>query len=221
MEQRIVIFGAGGSGRETLQVVRDINALRPSWSFAGFVVDSGFESVAEAAGLQVAGNIDWLAAHPDVQVVVAVGASAPRRQVVRRIRQRCGNPFAVLIHPRAWVGDNVQVGAGSVICAGAMLTTDIRLGEHVHVNIGSTISHDAVLGDFVTLNTGVHLAGNVRLHDGAEAHTGCVVIPRCAVGAWSIIGAGAVVTADVIENCTVVGAPARVVRQRPDGWHEA
>jgi sugar O-acyltransferase (sialic acid O-acetyltransferase NeuD family) len=221
MEQRIAIFGAGGMGREVLQVIRDINALRPTWSCAGFVVDSGFKGEATVAGLPVAGGIEWLAANPGVHVVVAVGASAPRRQVTERIRNQCANPFAVLIHPRAWIGENVQVGAGSVICAGALLTTDITIGEHVHVNIGSSISHDTVLGDFVTLNAGVRLAGNVHLHEGAEAGTGSIVIPRCAVGRWSILGAGAVVTGPVLENCTVAGVPARVIKERPEGWHLA
>lgn len=221
MEKRIVIFGAGGAGREVLQVIRDINAVRPTWSCEGFIVDSEFQGVPSAGGLPVLGNIDWLAANPDAHVVVAVGASAARWRVVQRIRERCTNPFPVLIHPRAWLGTNIQVGDGSVICAGAMLTTDIQVGEHVHVNIASSIAHDAVLGDFATLYAGVHVTGNVHLHDGVEAGTGSVVIPRCVVGHWAIIGAGAVVTGEVTENCTVVGAPARAVKQRPEGWQRA
>jgi sugar O-acyltransferase (sialic acid O-acetyltransferase NeuD family) len=221
MEKRIVIFGAGGAGREVLQVIRDINAVLPTWKCEGFIVDSEFQGAPSAGGLPVLGNIDWLAANPDVHVVVAVGASAARWRVVQRIRDRCTNPFPVLIHPRAWIGTNVLLGDGSVICAGAMLTTDIRVGEHVHVNIGSSIAHDAELGDFATLYAGVRLTGNVHLHDGVEAGTGSVVIPRCEVGRWSIIGAGAVVTGRVGENCTVVGVPARVVKQRPEGWYQA
>jgi acetyltransferase-like isoleucine patch superfamily enzyme len=41
------------------------------------------------------------------------------------------------------------------------------------------------------------------------------------VGRWSILGAGAVVTRPVPENCTAVGVPARVIKQRPEGWHLA
>jgi sugar O-acyltransferase (sialic acid O-acetyltransferase NeuD family) len=221
MEKRIVIFGAGGAGGEVLQVIRDINAVRPTWACEGFIVDSEYQDVPTASGLPVLGNIDWLASNPDVHVVVAVGASAARWRVVQRIRERCTNPFPVLIHPRAWTGANIRVGDGSVICAGAMLTTDIRVGEHVHVNIGSSIAHDAVLGDFATLYAGVHVTGHVHLDDGVEAGTGSVLIPHCVVGHWSIIGAGTVVTGPVGQNCTVVGAPARVVKQRPEGWHLA
>jgi acetyltransferase-like isoleucine patch superfamily enzyme len=71
------------------------------------------------------------------------------------------------------------------------------------------------------LYAGVHVTGHVHLDDGVEAGTGSVLIPHCVVGHWSIIGAGTVVTGQVGENCTVVGAPARVVKQRPEGWHRA
>jgi acetyltransferase-like isoleucine patch superfamily enzyme len=36
-----------------------------------------------------------------------------------------------------------------------------------------------------------------------------VVLPRITVGAWSTVGAGAVVTCDVPAGVTVAGVPAR------------
>ncbi|MFL6675687.1 MAG: acetyltransferase [Massilia sp.] len=219
-EHRIAVFGAGGFGREVLQLIRDINAVRATWSCVGFIVDSAYESQASVAGLPVLGGIEWLSANPDVHVVVAVGSSAARWRICRRIRDQCSNPFAVLIHPRAWMGENVQVGKGSVICAGALITTDITIGEHVQVHVGSAIGHDAVLGDFVTLNPRVTVSGNVHLRDGTEAGAASTIIPGCELGPWAILGAGAVVTKAVKQNCTVVGVPARIIKERPDGWHQ-
>ena len=218
MEKRIAIFGAGGFGREVLQLIRDINECQPLWSCAGFIVDSGFESQSMVSGLPILGNATWLEANPDVYVVVAVGSSAVRRRITSQIKTQCKNSFAVLVHPRAWVGKNVEIGAGSVICAGSLITTDIKISEHVHVNIGSTIGHDALLGDFVTLNPSVNVSGNVVLNEGVEAGTGSIIIPGCTVGEWSVIGAGSVVTKSLKANCTAVGAPARIVKERPGGW---
>jgi sugar O-acyltransferase (sialic acid O-acetyltransferase NeuD family) len=218
MKQDLVIFGAGGFGREVLQVVRDLNAVAPVWNCLGFLADAAPDAVEAVAGLPVLGGIEWLRAHPEVQVVIAVGSSAARWKIAQRIVATCGNRFAVLVHPRAWVGERVEIGPGSVVCAGALLTTDIRLGRHVHVNIGSTIGHDAVLDDFATLNPSVNVSGNVRIMTGGEIGTGSVVIPRCTVGAWAIVGAGAVVTSTLAANVTAVGAPARVIKERADGW---
>ena len=220
MLKPIAIFGAGGFGREVLQLIKDINEPLPVWSCVGFIVDRGFEDKSSVHGLPILGGTDWLAENSNVHIIVAVGSSSARWRIVDQIRSQCKNSFAVLVHPRAWVGRNVELGVGSVICAGAMITTDIKISQHVHVNIGSTIGHDATLGNFVTLNPGVNISGNVTLHDGVEIGTGSVVIPGCSVGPWSIIGAGAVVTRSITENCTAVGNPARVIKGRVDGWQK-
>lgn len=223
MTQPIVIAGAGGHGREVLQLIRDINAAHPEpvWDCLGFLVDAAYLAQAPSGvgGLPVLGDLSWLAAHPQVRVAVAIGAPAARRQMVERIRAQGVNAFPVLVHPRAWIGVNVRLGEGTLVCAGAMLTVDIEVGAHVHLNVASTLAHDDVLEDFVTLSPGVHVAGNVVLKEGAELGTGCNVIPRCMVGAWSVLGAGAVVTRSIEPDCTAVGSPARVVKRRAPNWH--
>jgi sugar O-acyltransferase (sialic acid O-acetyltransferase NeuD family) len=225
MTRPLVIFGAGGHGREVLQLVRDINAAgpQPAWDCLGFLVDGTFLARAPATvgGLPVLGDPAWLAAHPEVSVALAIGAPAARRLAARRIRALGSNPFPVLVHPRAWIGANVTLGEGTLVCAGAMLTVDITVGAHVHLNVASTLAHDDLLEDFVTLSPGVHVAGNVVLEEGAELGVGCAVIPRCTVGAWSVLGAGAVVTGAIEADCTAVGAPARAVKRRAPGWHES
>lgn len=220
MVQRIVIYGAGGFGREVLQLIRDINAKCATWSCVGFIVDKGFDGPTLVGGLPILGDCEWLEANPDVHVVVAVGSSAVRSRIVERVASRCRNSFAVLVHPNAVVGENVQIGAGTVVCAGVVITTDVAIAEHVHVNIGGMIGHDAVLGKFVTLNPSVNVSGNVVLHEGTEVGTGSVIIPGCVVGPWSIIGAGSVVTKPIKADCTVVGVPARVIKERLPGWQK-
>ena len=218
MEKRIVIFGAGGFGREVLQIIRDINKVRPVWSFDGFIIDSEYIDNSRVQGLPIIGNMDWLEANPDVCVVIAVGSSAARWRITKRVQKRCKNSFAILVHPLAWIGQNVQIGEGSIICAGTLITTDINISKHVQVNIGSTIGHDTMVSDFVTLNPSVNLSGNVTLNRGVEIGTGGVIIPGCSVGEWSIIGAGSVVTKSIRENCTAVGIPARIIKERNSGW---
>ena len=219
MSRPLVIYGAGGFGREVLQVVRDINAVHPlTWDPVGFAVDEQFVSASLVQGLPIVGSLDWLARNPHVEVVIAIGAPAARRRLARLIAQEAGNAFATLVHPRAWLGQNVRIGQGSVVCAGALVTTDISIATHVHVNIGSTIGHDSVIGDFVTLNPSVNVSGNVHLAEGVEVGTGSVLLPKLSVGEWAIVGAGAVVTKDVPADVTAVGAPARVIKTRCHGW---
>jgi len=101
------------------------------------------------------------------------------------------------------------------------MTTDIHIGEHVHINIGCTIGHDAVLSGFVTLNPSVNVSGNVEVSEGVEVGTRSVLIPHACVGEWSIVGAGSVVTKSLPANVTAVGTPAKVIKSRDVGWQHA
>lgn len=49
--------------------------------------------------------------------------------------------------------------------------------------------------------------------DNVRVATGAIVIGDITIGNKVVIGAGAVVVKDVPDNCTVVGNPARVVKQ--------
>lgn len=222
MAQSIAIFGAGGFGREVLQIILDINLQNPDkpvWKPEGFLVDSEYVG-SDVHGLPLLNAWEWLRANPATQVVVAVGSPVNRRRIVVKLKGASHENFATLVHPRAWVGRDVNLGAGSVVCAGCLVTTDIRLGEHVHVNIGATIGHDALLDDYVTLNPSVNVSGNVHIGEGCEIGTGSVLIPQLDVGQWSIAGAASVITKSVPANVTVVGGPAKIIKERRPGWHE-
>jgi len=215
----IVIFGAGGMGREVRQMIERINVQERGGRCLGFLVDEGFSVPSRIDGLPVVIGLEGLDAMPEAAVVVAVGDPAARRRIIQRLQARFRNPFASLVDPRATCGDRTTVGPGSLVAAGAVITSNVAIGDHVIVNIGATVSHDVRLSSFVTLAPGVHIAGGVNIEEGAELGIGCSVIPRTTIGAWATVGAGAVVTSDVPPNATVVGIPARVVRTRPPGWH--
>lgn len=221
MSRQLVIFGAGGFGREVLQIVRDINRIEPgSWSVLGFVVDAEYQSTMRIHGLPILGGVDWLAKHPEVEVVIAIGAPAVRAHIAKRVSLEASNAFATLVHPRAWLGENVQLGPGSIICAGALLTTDIAIGSHVQVHIGATVGHDAALDEFVTVSPAVCISGHVRVAEGVEIGAGSVLVPKVEIGEWTIIGAGSVIIRPLPCNVTAVGSPAKVIRTRYPGWQE-
>lgn len=212
----IVIFGCGGHGRELLQILLDQNRKRPKWRFRGFLVTSGFEKPEMVHGFPVARDLTDFGAPEDLEMAVGLGNPAARRQVVGQLRAQGVRSFPSLVHPGAWLGTNVVMGEGVIICAGANLTTDIVLGDHSHVNIGSTVSHDTIVGAFSTLGPGVHLAGRVRLGEGVEIGAGACVIPNVSLGAGAVIGAAAAVVRDVPAGCTAAGVPARVIRRPED-----
>ena len=206
--RRIVIIGAGGHGREALQIVRAINAHSPTFELLGVLDDDVDASTSlRRVGTSVIGPPERLA-ELDATYVIALGHPVARKLVA----QRLGTPTqeaAVLVHPLASVGDDVELSPGCILNAGSRVTTCTMLGRHVHLNTNSTVAHDSQLDDYSTLSPGANLAGTVRLGEGVFIGTNAAILPGCSVGAWTVVGAGAVVTCDLPPGITAVGVPAR------------
>ena len=143
--KEIVIFGAGGMGREVRQIIERINLQQRVWRCLGFLVDERFRVPEPVHELPVLTGLGALGGLPGAAVVVAVGDPAVRREIVERIRLRFENPFATLVDPRATCGDYVRLGPGTVVAPGAVITTDVVIGDHVIINVGASVSHDARL----------------------------------------------------------------------------
>lgn len=215
----LVVYGTGGLGREVLQIALDAAADGAPCHVVGWLDDDPQAHGREIHGLPVLGGAEWLREHPRIHVAHGIGSPAVRRRIAARLGPE--QPFATLVHPRAWLGRRVEVGAGSVLCAGVMATTDVRIGRHVLVNLGCTVGHDTMIEDFVTVNPLAAVSGNVSLGEGADVGTGASIVQGVRIGAWSVVGAGAVVARDLPPNVTAVGVPARAIKERPPGWHEA
>lgn len=220
MTRPLLVIGAGGHARELLDIIDAINDERATFDVVGVLDDDARLHGTSVHGIPVLGGIDAAAAHPRVPVAVGIGSSAVRARVVRRLASHDGG-FPALVHPGASLTRRVALGPGAVVATRAVVTTNVTIGAHAHVNVAATVSHDCTIGDFATIGPGSHLAGAVAVGAGCDIGVGVCAIPGVRLGAWSIVGAGAVVTADAADDATLVGVPARAVRQRAAGWHEA
>lgn len=219
MINSIVILGAGGFARETLDIIDAINAVKPIWNMSGYIVDSQYGAPGTLINDKpILGDFNWLRDHSDIYAICGIGAPEVRYRVVKALQSRNIN-FATLIHPSVIKTRWTVIGVGSVITAGCVLSNNIEIREHVHINPSSTIGHDACLSSFVSLAPGTLISGNVNIGEGAYIGTGAQVIEKKSVGDWAIVGAGSTVVKDIPPNTTAVGSPAKVIKKRPAGWH--
>jgi len=210
--QPLAIFGAGGLGREVLVLVRQLNEVAPTWDLVGFYDDQP-PATDLIHGLRYLGTADDLNASPTpLAVVVAVGSSRSRTAVVARLTAPQLR-FPTLIHPGVACQSyqHLQIGVGCLITQGCILTTDIRLGNHVLLNLGCTVGHDAVLEDFCSLMPHANVGGAAYLEAGVYLGTNATVINQVRMGAGAILGAGAVAVRNLPARCTAVGVPAKVI----------
>jgi len=185
----LAILGAGAFARETLDVAEAINAVRPTWDILGFIVDARYSIHGTIINDKpILGDLDWLAAHPDVAVVCGVGAPEVRLRMVEQAAAGGARFAAGLVHPSALVTRWMTIGVGTVIAAGCVMSNTIRIADHVHLNPSCTIGHDVVIESCVSLGPGVLISGNVTLREGAYIGTGTSIIEKRTVGAWSIVG---------------------------------
>lgn len=209
---RLLIVGAGGFGRECLDIVEALNDGGASIEFVGFVDDRGGDpDLLARRGAVFIGPVDVATGHAD-RFVVAIGDGAARERIADRLHHD-GMVAPVLVHPQATIGSDCRLGEGTIVNAGARATTNITLGRHVQLHANCTVGHDAELDDHVSVYPGATISGSVRLERGVTIGTGANVLPGVRVGAGSFVGAGAVVIGDVAAGTTVVGVPARPTRR--------
>lgn len=207
----LVIIGAGGFGRETFGLVRDLNSIASAYELLGFFDDQLRDvSLLDRLGTTHLGPTEALRdLGREVRFVVGIGNGGVRRRLGEQVVAWGFEP-ATLVHPTALIGPDVKLGPGCVVSAGAQITTNVRIGRFVHVDRGTQVGHDCVLGDYVTLNPMVTVSGAVTLGAEVNAGTSSTILPGVRIAERVVIGAAAAVVRDVDEpGAVVVGVPAR------------
>lgn len=217
MPIRLVVVGAGGHGAELYAYVQDL--IRQGWAgeFLGYLDDAPLPQHGTAP---VIGTLNGFANRPpgffqDLHYLTAMGNNDTRRHVVSTLQRLYGGQLRpwTLVHPSCYVGPQVEIGAGTCLAPGTIVTCRTRIGSHCILNVKVSVSHDCAVGHFVNVNPGVTVCGNVTIGDGAYIGAGATIRDKVTVGADSIVGAGSVVIDDVPSNVTVVGVPGRIVKR--------
>jgi len=214
MVRTLVVIGSGGFGREVLDIARDQRRERVC-VVDDFPAQRNLELLARQ-GIPRFGTTDDMIAdmNPDeVEYVIGIGDGVARKRLDAKL-SAAGFEAATLVHSAASLGFDVVLSPGSVICAGARLTTNIVLGRHVHVNINATVGHDTVLEDYVTMNPTASVSGNVTVGESTLIGANAFVMQKLSIGAFSIVGASASVVKPVDPHTTVVGVPARPLHKK-------
>lgn len=215
MATPLVIIGMGGFGREVHDLIEDINSdvapQREHFEVLGFFDDAAFaEGERRPRGLTHLGRVSELIRLPrTVSYVIAIGNGAVRRRI-DKVALTAGLEAATLVHPSAVVGrHHVELGPGCIVAAMSTITTNVKLGRHVHLNMGVTVGHDVACRDYVTVSPNASISGNVVLEEEVLVGTGAVIIQDRRVGARSVVGAGSAVMHNLPGDVTAIGVPAR------------
>ena len=146
-----------------------------------------------------------------VQLVNGIGSVGPtvgREQIFQKFKS-FGYSFLTIIHPTAYVGQEVILGEGVQLMAGSIVQPGSEIGDNVIINTNASVDHDSFIGNHVHLAPGVICCGSVKIDSGTHAGCGVVIRQGVHIGKNSFIAAGAVVVKDINVGSKVAGVPAK------------
>jgi sugar O-acyltransferase (sialic acid O-acetyltransferase NeuD family) len=206
--KQIIIIGASGHGKEVAWLAEECG-----FQVKGFLDDNPELEGKSVNQHKILGNVSSALTHKSAMFIVAIGVPRIRKKIVERLNQIGEFCFATLIHPTVQMSDKVQIGEGTIICSNSILTIDITIGEHCHLNLATTVSHDSQIEDFCTLAPQALISGNVKLQQGVEIGAGASVRQGISIGSGALVGMGSVIVKDVTSNTVYVGNPGVVLKE--------
>jgi sugar O-acyltransferase (sialic acid O-acetyltransferase NeuD family) len=205
MKNKLLIIGASGHGK----VVADIALKMNKWHTIAFLDDD--ENIKSSLGLEVIGTSDDVFTHiEEYEIFVGVGNNTTRQKIHETL-ETVGASIPILIHPDAVIANQVHIGIGTAVMAGAVVNCCTKIGKSCIINTGSTIDHDNSIEDFVHVSPGANLAGTVKVGKGSWLGIGSVVSNNISITNGCKVGAGSVVVRDITEPGVYVGVPVRRV----------
>lgn len=116
-----------------------------------------------------------------------------------------------IIHPKAYVSANANIGLSSFISAGAIVNHSANIGKGVIVNSGAIVEHECQVGDFTHIAPGATLLGNVHIGSNCFIGANATIKEGMTIGDNTVVGAGSVVLSHIGDNEKWVGVPAKCI----------
>lgn len=208
MQREVVILGAGGHAKVIADIIEKNGDI-----VIGFLDDN-----IEIQGKVVYGNKIVLGTtneediekYKEKHFIIAIGSNKVRKEISKKHHEL---NWYTAIHPNAVVANDVEIGEGTVVMAGAIINPGSKIGSHCIINTSSSIDHDNIIENYVHISPGSHLAGTVIVKEGTWICSGVTVINNVTIAENNIIGAGATVINNIDDiGSTFIGVPTKKIK---------
>lgn len=160
--KKIVVIGAGGYAKviaETIDLLDHVQVI-------GFMDDRIEKGTSVHGQLKVLGSVNEVQSVSEQcdAFIIGIGNNEIRKQIANKYSGTM--QFETIIHPRAYVSKTASIQLGTVILAGAVVGSMVKVGVHGIVNANVVIDHDSIVGNFVHLSIGTSVGSNTEIADG-------------------------------------------------------
>ena len=207
----LIIIGAGGFGREAMEIALDIQEDNPNigWRMRGFITDiPGDFYDKNTLGYDIIDDISHHEVQKNAVYVFAIADISFRERMTKHFLN-AGAKFVNLIHPSAIIGRTVVMGVGNIISPRVTITCNVDMGNFIRIGGGTSIGHDVKIGDYATISGTCGINGYAEIGRGAFVGSHGVICPHAVVGEYATVGTGSVVLRSVKPHISVYGNPAK------------
>jgi len=210
--KQIVIYGAGGFGRELALLIERINSIEPKYELLGFVEDGeSYPSGTIVNGYKVLGTGAWLIEHNDIYCACAIANVNIRKRIFEKYTL-LGIKFETIIAPNVLIHNTNTIGRGCIIANRCSMTVNVTLGDGVFLNGGVVIGHDVTIGDFTTIFPRTDVSGGCHIGSCVLIGGHSFITPGKKIGDGATVAAGSIVFSNVKAGTTVLGNPAKRIK---------
>ena len=148
----------------------------------------------------------------ELHFIIAIGGKngSDRMQIHNQLVDYGLKPLTV-INPSAWIDPSAQIADGAQILGMSAISAEVKIGIQSIVNTNATIEHETIVGNGCHIMPAATVAGCVTIGDFCTVGSNATILPKISLKAYTMVGAGAVVTKDTEKNATVVGIPAKQI----------
>ena len=205
----IVIYGAGGFGREIACLLMRINTIELTWNLVGFIDDG--KNIGEKNDFGVVlGGIDTL---NEWKTPLSVIFSIGKPQTVRNILEKINNPlieFPNIFAPDVIMmdKDSLLLGKGNIFCTGCLVSCNVKIGNFNTFNDFVSIGHDTVIGNCNAFMTATRISGLVIIGDYNYFGVNSCMVQGIKIGNKITLAAGSALMRRTKDGYTYIGVPA-------------
>ena len=216
MPKKIVLIGAGGFGREVASIIEVLNKEKPRYELLGFLDDGDqYHEGMMINDYPWLGNKYWIVDHKDEVVCTCCIGNPKIKKKIQEELTELGVTFETIIAKGGfgYIGPHTEIGPGCIFYGGVTIAVNCKIGAGVVMNQMVNIGHDCIIGDYTTIMPFSGISGYCKV--GSEVNIGghAFIIPGRKIGDASTIAAGSIVFSNVKAGTTVLGNPAKRMRE--------
>lgn len=206
----IVIFGASGQAKETIDLIEE----NVKGKIVGLIDKKPFSG--NLLGYKCLGSDDQIDSiikrYKVTHFFVAIGELTIRSKIYGSMIKKL-KPISIF-SKKANISKFAKFGDHVIVYPGVTINAGVTVGSNVYINSNASIGHEVKIGNHVNINPGANVAGKVNIGDFCTIGIGASTKENLHIAKNTTIGGGAMVTKDTQLDKTYVGVPATIMSKK-------